>query len=109
MNIFKPTYPFPQIGYETLTGPPTLTSYCFEPDCPRMPFPLQDYSKKYTQDQKAAYDLGLQRYLESRQIERDDFPYQTSPVFMSNMAPLSSNYMNYDYEGPSGVKVVMFQ
>jgi hypothetical protein len=98
MSAFKPTYPFPNIGYETFTKPPTFTPYCFEPDCPRISFPLQDYTKAYMQEQESAYSLGLQRYLESRQIERDDFPYQASPVYMSNMAPLSSNYMSYDYE-----------
>jgi hypothetical protein len=108
MSIFKPTYPFPQIGYETLTGPPTLTSYCFEPDCPRMPFPKEDYDKSYTQTQESAYSLGLERYLQSRQIERDDFPYQTVPLYTSNMAPLSTNYMEYDYLGPPDAKLVIF-
>jgi hypothetical protein len=101
MSRVKPTYPFPQLGYETLVGPPAPINYCFPPNCPNMPFPLTDeydpdFQRWYADKQQAEYSLGLQRLMASRQVQFDHFPYRASPVFNSNMTPLSSNYMEYD-------------
>lgn len=95
------TYPYTFLSYDTLTLPSSPIPYCFPPNCPHSHFPLTDtvdpgYNAKFTNKQQSQYQLGLDRYLNSRQIQRDYDPYIASPVFNSNQSPLSSNYMEYD-------------
>lgn len=97
----KQTYPPPYLSYDTLTLPSSPIPACFPPNCPHSVFPLTDqadpgYKTFFTNQQKSQYELGLDRYLHSRQIQRDYDPYIASPVFNSNQFPLSSNYMSYD-------------
>lgn len=97
----KKTYPYSFLSYDTLTLPSSPIPYCFPPNCPHATFPLTDqfdpgYNASFTAQQKSQYELGLDRYLNSRQIQRDYDPYIASPVFNSNQFPLSSNYMSYD-------------
>jgi hypothetical protein len=101
IDMSQKTYPYSFISHDTLTLPASPIPYCFPPNCPHASFPLTDqadpgYSAKFANKQQSQYELGLDRYLNSRQVQRDYDPYIASPVFNSNQSPLSSNYMSYD-------------
>ncbi len=88
------TYPPARLGYYTLTNPSTITNYCFSQNCPREHFSYSVYDSAYTQRQYDQQQLGLARYLNSRQWTRDD-NINGNPVFNSNMRPLVDNNMKY--------------
>ncbi len=100
MDTLQRDTPPQRLGYETLVGPSTFTQYCFAPNCPDMPFTKDQYESWYTNQQLEAFDVGLLRFLKSRQIERDDNP-AGCPVFNSSMGPLTNgNLMKYELPGP---------
>lgn len=96
MSAIQRDYPVARQGYDTLTLPSAIIPYCFPPNCPTAPFPYGNYADLYTRSQQEKKDLGLQRYLQSRQPQFDYNTRQYSPVFNSSMGPLATNYMNYD-------------
>lgn len=99
MDTIQRDIPPQHLGYQTLVGPSTFTQYCFPPDCPDLPFTTADYSSTYTNKQIEDFNVGLQRFMDSRQIERDNFP-AACPVYMSYMGPPSAgNYLRYEYPG----------
>ena len=50
----------------------------------------------YAKLQQARFDLGKQRFWESRKYQRDYDINAVSPVFYSNMAPPKTNYIRYE-------------
>jgi len=89
-------YPPAQLSYTTLTLPSTFTQYCFAPDCPTQPFPYDKYDPTYTAKQKKDYQVGLNRYIQSRQVEYDNNPAIVTPLLNSGPYALKTNYMSYN-------------
>lgn len=91
-------YPYNYLNYNTLNRPSTFTNTCFSPNCPQ-PLPYADNLKSPDQDKFVKmltdrYNIGLQRYIDSRVPSRFD-NLNNLPIFNSNMGPLPSNYMKY--------------
>jgi hypothetical protein len=89
-------YPPATQGYDTLTLPSAIIPYCFPPNCPTASSSSGLYEPWYTRQQQEQYNIGLERYIQSRQPQRDYDTSVVSPVFNSNMSPLATNYMRYD-------------
>lgn len=89
-------YPYNYLNYNTLNIPSTFTNTCFPLNCPQ-PAPYSDRIKnnrEYVDMLTKRYEIGLKRYLDSRQPGIFD-NLNNYPVYNSNMAKLPSNYMNY--------------
>lgn len=92
MSSLTRSTPLEHLGYDTLVGPATFTQYCFPVNCATMPFSVASYSEEYTKQQEEKYELGVKRFIDSRQIMED---YTENPVFNSGMRSLPANYMHY--------------
>lgn len=87
-------YPFRHIGYNTLVGSPSLKQYCYDQSCQNNVTHI--YNKEYTEMQKEQYKRGFNNWINHQQIQLDHLP-ALPPVFMSNMAPLNTNYLKYSF------------
>ena len=87
-------YPVNYINHDTMVGPPTFTNYYIGQNPIPVKFPYNLYNKEFTKEQVREHNIGLHRYINSREYDWND-NLNNSPVFNSNMSPLKQNYMKY--------------